>query len=244
MAEGAAGSPYGIDARIDQPQVDQPQVDQPQVDLRSDVAQPLAPHAAERIIDQALASTENRRAFEQLGRRILDDVRGFSRPCIGLMATDQGGDSTLIAASLSSVLAEMEGDVLVLDADQRQRCLSLLYGIADRPGVNDTVRRLGRLSEHTFCTPRQVRLVGAGTDFRDIEPPTVEEWGLLLSTARCQSARILVDLGADYSSQLARLCDAVYLVISLDRTTRHSFEVLARELPRQGIRLCGAIAAI
>ena len=207
----------------------------------------IVPRAVERVVDCALASEENRRAYDQIVTRLIEDVRGFPNPCIGLAAADTGGDSTLVIASLAELFAKRLGSVLLLDGDSKQRCLSLLYGVADRPGVSDAVRGVGQLTRNVYSTSRQIDIVPAGTNFQYIDPPTPENWGDLVHKAKAISPLTLVDLGviqAGSSAQLARLCEAVYLVVTLDRTERYYYDDATRQLPLQGIRLQGAIAVL
>jgi len=206
----------------------------------------IAPRAAERIVDTALATEENRRAYEQLTSRFVEDTRGFPHPCVGVAAVDGGGDSTLVVASVAELLANRFGSVLLLDGDSQQRCLSLLYGVADRSGLSDVVRGISHLQPNVYSTSKQVRIVSSGTNFQQIDPPSADKWGAMLSRARRLAPITVVDLGviqAGSSAELARLCEAVYLVVSLGRTQRYLYDVVARQLPTQGVRLQGAIAA-
>lgn len=204
------------------------------------------PVAANRVVESALASEENRRAYEQLASHVLGDIVGFPTACVGFLAADAAGDSTLVVASLARVLATRLGKVTIIDGDSEQKCLSLLYGLAERKGLSDAAYGVEPVLRSVIPTSDGVNVIPTGTPFDDIEPVRREAWGQILASVRSQSRVALIDLGAlqSVSSQhLARLCESVYLVAALGRTRRRRYEDLVDQIPRQGIRLRGTIAA-
>jgi len=223
-----------------------------QVDTRTTVAQSnstrlIRPVAAERIVEGALATDENTRAYEQLATRVIDDVSCFPTACVGFVAADQGGDSTLVITILGNVLRRRQEQVLILDSDTEQRCLSLLHGVTDRPGTGDILSGSALLPESVLHTPQQIKVLPIGTAYESNERPSSKKWGQFLSQIKVQSPLTLIDLGtmqSAFSTQMAQLCETVYLVVAMDRTPRSTYAKLAGQIPLQGIRLQGTIVTL
>jgi Mrp family chromosome partitioning ATPase len=207
----------------------------------------IFPRAAERIVEGALSNDENTRAYEQLATRVAEDVCCFPTACVGFISANQGGDSTFVTTILANIICRQQKRVLLLDCDREQRCLTMLHGAVDRPGTCDILRGSARIPDSVLLTRHNVEVLPIGTNYQNAEWLPSKTWGQFLSQIKVQSPLTLLDLGtmqSAFSTQVAQLCETVYLVVALGRTPRYVYTELTSRIPLQGIRLRGTIVTL
>ena len=159
-----------------------------------------------------------------------------------------GEGKTVTVAHLAAALAEVGHSVVAVSADLRRPRLHTYFGRPLEPGLSDVlrgapdVRGLGDLKTDTSL--RGVRFVASGAP--GTNPGRLfDRLGQSLAEAREMGEFVLVDvpplLVASEAADIARLADAVLLVVRAGRTSIGAAVRSAEVLERLNIPLLGAV---
>jgi Mrp family chromosome partitioning ATPase len=230
----------------------------------------LLPSPAPRNDRLAMYAAQQRifSGFQNDIHTILEQMRASQRTLqiIGFAGADAGAGVSTICSSLAALSAEMEKpmtwakgklnsysphvqmksyNVLLIDAQLHHPSIHSLFGVAPAPGLS-AVLAGAPISQCIQRVLPHLHIV-AGGDFKRTYL-TQGEWlklAAFIKVAQNIYSHIFIDLPAlaQYPSgiDLARLCQAVTLVVAANRTRRHSLQQARALLQKNRIPVLGGI---
>jgi len=189
------------------------------------------------------------------GSPVFEAYRGLrtgvvlAEPRVIVVTSASGGEGkTAAVAHLAAALAEVGHSVVAVSADLRRPRLHEYFDRPRDPGLSDMLRGapdVRRLEDLKLTTGlRGIRFVASGEPVPD-PVPLIGRLGEHLADAREMAEFVLVDspplLVASEAADLARLADAVLLVVRAGRTSIGAAARSAEMLERLGVPLLGAV---
>lgn len=151
--------------------------------------------------------------------------------CVGITSPGSGdGKTTLAIALASSLCADFDLPVALVDGDFETNSVAREYGLNGREGLSDVIagsRRLAEVVNYLRCAPFTV--ITAGTVREDPARLARSERVVpVLSDIMRENRFVVVDLPSTLSSRnataLAQRCDGVVVVVQAGKTTRRELE--------------------
>jgi Mrp family chromosome partitioning ATPase len=183
-----------------------------------------------------------------LASRILADLTPGHPATVAFTSPADGPETTAVLVRLAPVLAEqIEGGVLLVDADFRRPRLAAEFGVEARAGLGEVLSGEASWSDAVRPTavPRLHLLPGgplALQEGRAAESPDLER---LLRDLLRHYALLLVGAGSlthPEAAEVAGACEGAYLVARLGQTTRPAVRQAAQLIQRCHARLLGCVA--
>jgi Mrp family chromosome partitioning ATPase len=186
--------------------------------------------------------------YQDLASRILAELTPGRPRALAFTSPADGPETTAVLVRLAPVLAEqVEGGVLLVDADFRRPRLAAEFGVEARAGLSEVLAGEASWSDAVRPTavPRLHLLPGgpvALQEGRAAEPPDLER---LLRDLLRHYALLLVGAGSlahPEAAEVAGACEGTYLVARLGQTTRPAVRQAAQLIQRCHARLLGCVA--
>jgi Mrp family chromosome partitioning ATPase len=183
-----------------------------------------------------------------LAGRILAELTPGRRRAVAFTSPADGPETTAVLVRLAPVLAEqVEGGVLLVDADFRRPRLAAEFGVQARAGLGEVLSGEASWSDAVRPTAvPQLHLLPGGPvalqQGRAAEPPELER---LLRDLLRHYALVLVAAGSlahPEAAEVAGACEGAYLVARLGQTTRPAVRQAAQLIQRRHARLLGCVA--
>jgi Mrp family chromosome partitioning ATPase len=196
----------------------------------------------------ALAAGPSLGPYQDLASRILAELTPGRPRAVAFTSPADGPETTAVLVRLAPVLAEqVEGGVLLVDADFRRPRLAAEFGVEARAGLGEVLSGEASWSDAVRPTavPRLHLLPGSPVALpagRAAELPDLER--LLRDMVR-HYALVLVAAGSlahPEAAEVAGACEGAYLVARLGQTTRPAVRQAAQLIQRCHARLLGCVA--
>jgi polysaccharide biosynthesis transport protein len=215
--------------------------------------------AADKKFDRAIEMvTWNRKpslmaeAFRATLTSILFVGENGSRPRTVVLTSANASDGkTTITTNLAIAMAEVRGNVLVIDADLRRPRLHDLFGISNERGLAELLKDTGLSDEAIAKSIQQTRVPGLSvltsgaptlTAANLLHSPNLSE---LFARLKTQFDMVLIDTPPMLQMADARLvgraADAVVLVARAGQTTRDAILAAYQRFSEDRIRVLGTI---
>ena len=217
------------------------------------------PRAADKKFDRAVEMvTWNRKpslmaeAFRATLTSILFVGENGSRPRTVVLTSANASDGkTTITTNLAIAMAEVRGNVLVIDADLRRPRLHDLFGISNERGLAELLKDPGLSEEAIAKSIQQTRVPGLSvltsgaptlTAANLLHSPNLSE---LFAKLKIQFDMVLIDtppmLHMADARLVGRVADAVVLVARAGQTTRDAILAAYQRFSEDRIRVLGTI---
>jgi capsular exopolysaccharide synthesis family protein len=208
-----------------------------------------------RRIDARRASSRNAETYRIIRTNLLATAEVRGAHSIVVTSASSGRSSGIISVNLALILAQAGKRVALVAADTRSPRVSKMLGLAGASqGLTDVLtgdRRLTEtivpLSAHARATKSFVLPPGTQVD----DPAAIlgsEQMGRTLDEIAAQGAEfVLIDappvLATADAAAVARLADAVLLVVDPRHTTHASLEAVLRRLEQVDAEVLGVVEA-
>ncbi len=199
----------------------------------------------QRVIDN-LSDPSRSLPYRELADRLAQDLRMLSGRCLSFPGIGPASHADDILAHLSSIMAEDDAEVVLVDADFTRAGLTVGCGALKEPGLGELLEHAGRGEELVLPTLLpNVLLLPAGRKTLPDTPGVIDQLAQLLAKLEERFALVLIDGGihtGPLAASLARLCDATYFVIRLGATDARTATTALKAFRGCGARVMGCVA--
>ncbi|NNC81685.1 MAG: hypothetical protein HKN94_16190 [Acidimicrobiales bacterium] len=194
------------------------------------------------------AHTPGAEAFRRLAAAALVPRDGYIVESITVTGASENEGRTTTAVNMAIALGQAGRQVLLVAGDRRDNSLDRLFGLANKPGLNDFLRGSGDIeAARTMVGTAEerlgIRVIPSGTP--SPPPLSTSSMAALLAAANERGMMVVFDsppaLTHSDGLQLAAIADAVYVVAAVGKTRRSELNELRIQLLNVRADLAGAI---
>jgi protein-tyrosine kinase len=217
----------------------------PTTSIRSNINKPTS-IPLEQSVYRTLRDPLRSEPLRQLADRIRRDAERSESKTALLVGIESQGAVHLPLLYAAALVAETDGEVLVIDADLNRRSLSNGLGAAHEPGLAELLSNAGPVRDRVRLTGLTgVSLLPAGRVLNSDLSTRSTRLEEILRNSTSDYALVLIDGGCSTdpaASTLARLCDMTYFVVRLGAVESGPARVALQEFRAAGARVLGCIA--